>query len=141
MISQKEVENLLAKVPRAASNEEHRAAASVAIGVRDGKSLAEIVKYYWIPKELAEKWWSNFGFDDVAPVERKKRGSKSAVLDLFIKSNIGKTITANDVIEKCNITAPTFYNYMTANRGYFKKESRGVYKIIDPSKERLEAKK
>lgn len=141
MITQKEVESLLARVPREASNEEHRIAASVAIGVRDGKTLSEIVKYYWIPSELAEKWWSNFGFDDIAPTERKKRGSKSAVLDLFIKSNIGQTISSNEIIEKCDITAPTFYNYLTANRGYFKKVSRGIYTIIDPSKERIKSKK
>lgn len=141
MISQKEVENLLARVPRDLSHEDHRAAASVAIGVRDGKTLSEIIKYYWIQEDLAKKWWSEFGFDNSAPVERRKRGSKTAKLDSYIKESIGKTLTSNEIIEVCDITTPTFYNYLNANRGYFHKVARGQYKIIDPAKERIDSKK
>jgi hypothetical protein len=141
MISQKEVESLLAKVPREASHEDHRAAASVAIGVRDDKTLSEIIKYYWLPEDLAKKWWTEFGFDNTAVVERKKRGSKTASLDAFVKANIGKTFNSSEIIEQCGITTPTFYNYMNANRGFFKKSGRGIYSIVDPTQERMQAKK
>lgn len=141
MITQKELEDLLKKLPKNLSHEDHRVACSVATGVRDGKTLAEIIKYYWLPQDLAHEWWIKFNFDKSAPVERRKRGSKTAKLDLFIKENIGKTISSNEIIEKCEITTPTFYNYMNANRGFFKKESRGMYTILDPSKERETAKK
>ena len=57
-----------------------------------------------------------------------------------IKANIGETLLSSDIIEKCGISTPTFYNYMNANRGQFKRVSRGSYLIMDPSKERKEAK-
>lgn len=141
MLSPQEAEKLIASVPRQETPESHRTAASVVIGVRDGKTLSEIIKYYWLSPDLANHWWNQFGFGDVAPAERKKRGSKTNALDSFVKDNVGKTIKSSEIIEKCNITTPTFYNYMNANRGFFKKAGRGLYTIIDPSKERLEAKR
>lgn len=140
MLSQLEVEKLIARVPRSSAPEDHRAAASVAIGARDDKSLVEIIKYYGINKELAVKWWTFFGFEGDMKLEKKKRGNKSSSLQDFIKANIGETLSSSDIIEKCGISTPTFYNYMNANRGQFKRVSRGSYLILDPSKERKEAK-
>lgn len=141
MLSPQEVEKYIARVPRTESPESQRTAASIVVGIKDGKTLTEIVKYYWLNEDLANRWWNEFGFGDLAPAERKKRGGKTSALDLFVKDNIGNTIKSSEIIEKCGITTPTFYNYMNANRGYFKKAGRGLYTIIDPSKERLEAKK
>lgn len=140
MLKQIEVEKLIASVPRSSTPEDHRAAASVAIGARDDKSLADIIKYYGINKELAVKWWTFFGFDDGAKLEKKKRGSKSSTLESFINLNIGQTVSSADIIEKCEISTPTFYNFLNANRGFFRKVSRGMYMILDPNQERKEAK-
>lgn len=109
-------------------------------GVKDGKSLKEITTYYWLSDELAQEWWDFFNFSDVRPVEKKKRGAKTSKLDIFIKSNIGKTLKSTEIIEQCEITTPTLYNYINANRGYFKKVSRGTYEIINPDLERRASK-
>jgi hypothetical protein len=141
MLDPQKAEKLISSVPRTESAESQRTAASIVTAVRDGKTLAEAIKYYWLNEELAKRWWTEFGFDDVAPAERKKRGGKTAALDAFVKENIGKTIKSSEIIEKCEITTPTFYNYMNANRGFFKKSGRGMYTIVDPSQERMQAKK
>lgn len=141
MLSTQEAEKLIQKIPKGISPESHRAACSVVTGIRDGKSLKEIAAYYWLPDELAQEWWDYFNFSEVGPTEKKKRGSKTAKLDAFIKQNIGKTYKSNDIISMCEITTPTLYNYINANRGFFKKVGRGNYLIIDPSIERNEAKK
>jgi hypothetical protein len=140
MLNQLEVEKLIASVPKSSSPEDHRAAASVAIGIRDDKSLADIVKYYGINKELAIKWWTFFGFDDNVKLEKKKRGNKSSTIETYIKAHIGDTVSSADIIEGCEISTPTFYNFMNANRGYFKRVNRGLYTIVDPIQERKEAK-
>lgn len=140
MLSFQEAEKLINKIPQNIDNEDRRAACSVITGVRDDKPLSDIIKYYWLPEETAKKWWDFFGFSDIKATERKKRGIKTAKLDSFIKSNIGKTFTSNELIEKCEITTPTLYNYINANRGYFKKISRGTYLILDPEAERKQEK-
>jgi hypothetical protein len=140
MLNQLEVEKLIASVPKSSSPEDHRAAASVAIGIRDDKSLAEIVKYYGINKELAMKWWTFFGLDGDSKLEKKKRGNKSSTIETYIKAHIGDTVSSADIIEGCEISTPTFYNFMNANRGYFKRVNRGLYTIVDPVQERKEAK-
>lgn len=136
MLSPLQAESLIRRIPREVTAEDNRAACSVVTGVRDGKSLKEIISYYWLPEELAQKWWDYFNFSEVAPEEKKKRGGKTAKVDEYIKSSIGKTLKSNDIIEACEITTPTLYNYINANRGYFKKVSRGTYLIIDPATER-----
>ena len=140
MLNQLEVEKLIASVPKSSSPEDHRAAASVAIGVRDDKSLAEIVKYYGINKELAIKWWTFFGLEGDSKLEKKKRGNKSSTIETYIKAHIGDTVSSADIIEECQISTPTFYNFMNTNRGYFKRVNRGLYTIVDPVQERKEAK-
>lgn len=89
---------------------------------------------------MAERWWNRFNFSDVAPEEKKRRGGKTAKLDEYIKSNFGKTLKSNDIIEQCEITTPTLYNYINSNRHFFKKVARGTYLILDPEAERKEAK-
>jgi len=136
MLSIQEAEKLIQKIPRGISPESHRAACSIVTGVKDGKSLKEIITYYWLSNELAQEWWDLFKFSEVRPLEKKKRGAKTSKLDVFVKSNIGKTIKSADIIEQCEITTPTLYNYINSNRGYFKKVSRGCYLIVDPVEER-----
>lgn len=136
MLSTQEAEKLIKRIPRGISQEENRTACSVVTGVKDGKSLKEIKTYYWLSDELANKWWDFFNFSDTSVIEKKKRGSKTSKLDSYIKSNIGKTLKSNEIIEQCEITTPTLYNYINANRGYFKKVSRGCYLIVDPAQER-----
>jgi hypothetical protein len=140
MLSHQEAEKLIKRIPQNISNEDRRVACSVITGVRDDKPLSEIIKYYWLPEEVAQKWWDFFSLSDVKATERKKRGAKTAKLDNFIKSNIGKTFTSNEIVSQCEITVPTLYNYINANRGFFKKVSRGTYLIIDPEQQRKQEK-
>lgn len=140
MLSLQEAEQLIRSIPRSESPESQRVATCIVTAVRDGKTFNEAVAYYWLDKKLAEHWWNRFGLNDAAPVQRKKRGSKTASLDAFVKANIGKTLKSSEIIEQCNITTPTFYNYMNANRGFFKKAGRGMYSIIDPAQERVKDK-
>lgn len=140
MLNTQEAEKLIQRIPRGISPESHRAACSIVTGVKDGKSLKEIVTYYWLSNELAQEWWDFFNFSEVRPLEKKKRGAKTSKLDGFIKSNIGKTLKSTEIIDQCEITTPTLYNYINANRGYFKKVSRGTYTIIDPNLERQASK-
>lgn len=140
MLSQNQVLELISKIPQSASNHDRRVACSVIVGVRDEKTLSEIVKYYWLPEEDAKTWWEFYGFDNVTKRERQKRTSKSSAIDDFVKSNIGKTLKTSDIISLTGITAPTFYNYLNANRGWFKKSARGEYTIVDPEELRKEEK-
>ena len=132
MLSIQEAEKLIQKIPRGISPESHRAACSIVTGVKDGKSLKEIITYYWLSNELAQEWWDFFNFSEVRPLEKKKRGAKTSKLDGFIKSNIGKTVTPKQVSEEVGISLPTFYNFYNANRGFFKKVKRGEFEIINP---------
>jgi hypothetical protein len=140
MLSLQEAEVLIKRIPGQISPEDRRAACSIIIGFRDGKSLGEITRYYWLESQLALKWWDFFNFSEVRPIEKQKRGVKTSKLDEFIKSNIGKELKSSEIIDKCEITTPTFYNYLNANRGYFKKISRGSYLILDPALERKQDK-
>ena len=136
MLNPQEAEVLIKRIPDQISPEDRRAACSVVIGFRDGKSLSEITKYYWLESQIALQWWNFFNFSEVRPAEKQKRGVKTSKLDDFIKSNIGKELKSSDIIEQCGITTPTFYNYLNANRGFFKKIGRGNYLILDPMIER-----
>lgn len=106
----------------------------------NNKTYKEIVRYYSLSVSLSEKWWEYFNFGDIKFQEKNKRGSKSSSLDSFVKSNFGNTYKSSDIVKICNITNPTLYNFINANRGYFKKVSRGEYQIIDPNSERIKEK-
>ncbi len=126
------------KIPYDIDGQQTRVASSIVIGVRDDKSLSEIIKYYWLPEEDAKYWWNFFGFEGSSKRESKKRVGKKSAIDQFIKSNIGKTVSAKSICSELNITTPTFYNYFNKNRSYFKKASKGEYLIIDPQSLREE---
>lgn len=113
-----------------------RIAASVVTGVRDDKTLSEIIKYYWLPEEDAKKWWEFFGFDNLKQRERSKRTDKASIVSDFVRENIGKTFTVKKICDLLKISNPTFYNFFNSNRQYFKKVSRGEYLIVDPEEER-----
>ena len=140
MLSPVQAERLIQSLPHPISPEDNRTACSVVTGVRDGKTLSQIISYYSLSHDLAQKWWDKFNFSEVSPIEKKKRGAKTSKLDSFIKDNIGKTLKSNEIIEKCEITTPTLYNYINTNRGYFQKIKRGEYLIIDPNIKRMEDK-
>lgn len=136
MLSHQEAERLIRSVPREVSTHDMRIAASVVTGVRDDKTLSEIIKYYWLPEEDAKKWWEFFGFDNLKQRERSKRTDKASIVSDFVRENIGKTFTVKKICDLLKISNPTFYNFFNSNRQYFKKVSRGEYLIVDPEEER-----
>lgn len=113
-----------------------RVAASVVTGVRDDKTLSEIIKYYWLPEEDAKKWWNFFGFDSVKQQKRSKRINKASAISSFVRENIGKTFSVKQICFKLNVSSPTFYTFFNSNRQWFKKISHGEYMIINPDEER-----
>lgn len=136
MLSQQEAEQLIRSVPRETSTHDLRVAASVVTGVRDDKTLSEIIKYYWLSEEDAKRWWEFFGFDNLKQRERSKRIDKTSLLNEFVRSNIGKTLSVKDICNQLNISGPTFYSYFNSYRQHFKKVQHGYYMIIDPEEER-----
>jgi hypothetical protein len=136
----KKIEVLVKTIPSGISPEDHRTACSVISGAMNNKTYKEIVKYYSLSASLSEKWWGYFNFGDIEFREKNKRGSKSSSLDSFVKSNFGNIYKSSDIVKICNITNPTLYNFINANRGYFKKVSRGEYQIIDADSERIKEK-
>lgn len=136
MLSQQEAEQLIRSVPRETSTHDLRVAASVVTGVRDDKTLSEIIKYYWLSEEDAKRWWEFFGFDNLKQRERSKRTDKASAISDFLRENIGETFSVKKMCEILQISNPTFYNFFNSNRQWFKKQSRGEYMIIDPEEER-----
>lgn len=136
------VNKMINTLPKPIDQEEYRTAASIISGFYSNKTLNEIIKHYSLSKESSYKWWNYFGFNSNQTNNNKaKKGSKSSSLDSFVKENIGKTFKSNEILSICDITNPTLYNYINANRGYFKKVGRGLYEIIDASEERSKVKK
>jgi hypothetical protein len=141
VITRNELDRLIKNLPTDLSQEEWRIAASVATGVHNEKSLQEIVKLYAINKDIAAEWWEKFNFSDVSKKENAPRKKKKKLLAEFVSSNIGNVITAEMFAKECEVSAPTVYNYINANRSSFKKVGRGQYEVIDSNKERELAKK
>ena len=136
------VNRMIKTVPKQIDQEDYRTAASIISGFYSNKTLNEIIKHYSLSKDISHKWWEYFGFNTNQFGEVKsKRGSKSSSLDSFVKENIGKTFKSNEILAICEITNPTLYNYINANRGSFKKVGRGLYEIIDANEERSKVKK
>lgn len=136
MLSQKVVEKLEKSIPMDCNGEDRRAAYCVITGLRDGKTVKEITRYYSVEMSLVEKWISFFNIDNTETTVQKKRGRKGSDLTGFVKSNIGKTVTPKQVAEELGISLPTFYNFYNANRGFFKKVKRGEFQIINPEEVR-----
>lgn len=133
---------MIKMIPKKSSQEDYRVAASIISGYYSNKSLLETIRYYSLDSLIAKNWWEFFGFHAAFGDEnRAKKGSKSLALESFVKENVGKTFKSNEILTICDITNPTLYNYINANRGAFKKVGRGLYEILDSSEERSKAKK
>lgn len=135
-----EIDKLVKSIPRTITGEEYRVACAIATGGTRGKSLLECCRYYSLDVETATKWWEILSIKGQSSDPGRKRGHKTSQLESFVKSNIGKTLKSTDIIKACDITAPTLYNFINSNRGYFKKAGRGVYEIIDMESQRIKEK-
>lgn len=142
MITRAEVDKLVKSLPRNLPPEEWRTAASVATGVSHSKSLPEIISFYHVDRELAEKWWDRFNFDDLglAKSSSKKSKPQKVLLD-YIQAHIGDIVSVKALSEACEVSTPTVYGFLDSHRGWFKKSARGKYEIIDANKEREISKK
>jgi hypothetical protein len=134
------ITKLINSIPKDIVGEDYRIACCVVTGCLRGRSLSELIKYYSVDNDRALYWWDHFGFSNIAVTEKKKRGQKTATLESFVKSNIGKTYKSTEILALCNITNPTLYNFINANRGYFKKVGRGQYEIVDMESQRVKEK-
>ena len=134
------IEQLIKLIPRNISSEDNRIACSVITGFCYGKTLKDCSKYYSLSKERSQYWWDFFNLSDEQPIDRPRRGSKTNSLESFVKDNIGKTFKTKDILQVCEITNPTLYNYINSIRGYFKKVGRGEYLLVDAQAEREAAK-
>ena len=137
MLNAQQEKTLIAMIPADSVGEDRRAAYSVIAGVKDDKSIPQIVIYYAISEELALKWHKFFSFEDSLALSKNRRGRKGKDLTGYVKSNIGKTVTPKQVVEELGISLPTFYNFYNANRGFFKKVKRGEFEIVNPAQERI----
>jgi hypothetical protein len=100
-------------------------------------SVSETAKFYGVPSDFVKEVWEKHGLMSTNSVSSEgKRSRKSGVIEAYLKENIGKTITPQDLVSATGISMPTFYNYYNANRGFFKKIKRGQFEIVDPNKER-----
>lgn len=130
MITNQEITERLAKLPRGIDSEEWRQNAACLTGMRDGLTPKQVSAYHNVPIEFVISYYGNSEFE----TQKEGKGSrkkKSADILNFIKSNVGKQITPAEFAEEVNISLPTFYNYFNANRGWFKKIKRGVFEIVD----------
>ena len=130
----------LSTFPKGLSSEDYRTVCSLLYGYYQNKSFAESLRFYSLDKETAAKYWEMLAISGTSISERKKRGSKASSLEAFLKENIGKVLKSSEILEACDITNPTLYNFINANRGYFKKIGRGVYEILDKDAERSKEK-
>ncbi|MEY3376896.1 MAG: hypothetical protein RL463_1206 [Bacteroidota bacterium] len=132
MLTHQAAENIIKTIPAEVGGEDRRAAYATVTGVKDGKSVKEISHYYSVDIDLVNKWIEFFNLDNTTVKKDVKRGRKSKDLISYVKSNIGKTVTPKDVANELGISLPTFYNFLNANRGFFKKVKRGEFQIINP---------
>lgn len=132
MITEKEITDILLKTP----SEEYREVASALTGAKNQMSLAETARFYGVPSSFVKEVWEKHGLSAPNSAAEGKRSRKSGIIESYLKENIGKTITPQDLVTATGISMPTFYNYYNANRGSFKKIKRGQFEIIDPNKER-----
>jgi hypothetical protein len=137
MITEKEIKSILDKTP----SESYREVAAALTGAKNQMSVSETAKFYSIPSDFIKEVWEKHGLlSSNASSSEGKRSRKSGVIEAYLKENIGKTITPQDLVSATGISMPTFYNYYNANRGFFKKIKRGQFEIVDPNKERQSSK-
>lgn len=132
MFTQQVAESLEKRIPLDIKGEDRRAAYSTIAGCRDGKTVKEICSYYSVSEDLVNKWIQYLNIETGTRQVGKKRGRKSTDLTQYVKSNVGKTISAKSISEELGISLPTFYNFYNANRGFFKKIKRGEFEILNP---------
>lgn len=139
MLTDQEIKNYLANMPKNTDPEVWRYIASCLSGIRDNLSAKEVSSYYNVPIEFSNNFYETSNFS----IERKVRGSRkeknNKIFD-YLKSNIGKTITPKDFCDTLEVSLPTFYNFFNANRGWFKKVKRGQFEIINEPENRVSVK-
>ena len=140
MLTKKEENELIHKIPNGTVGEELRVAYSVIAGLRDDKSPQQVVAYYSASAELVAKWFKYFEINVPTDSVKKSRNRKGKDLNAYLKNNIGKIVTPKSIVEEIGISLPTFYNYYNANRHLFKKVKRGEFEILDPTQRRAEEK-
>ena len=137
MITEKEIKSILDKTP----SESYREVAAALTGAKNQMSVSETAKFYSVPSAFVKEVWEKHGLLSTNSISSEgKRSRKSGVIEAYLKENIGKTITPQDLVSATGISMPTFYNYYNANRGFFKKIKRGQFEIVDPNKERQSSK-
>jgi len=137
MITEKEIKSILDKTP----SESYREVAAALTGAKNQMSVSETAKFYGVPSDLVKEVWEKHGLLSTNAISSEgKRSRKSGVIEAYLKENIGKTITPQDLVSATGISMPTFYNYYNANRGFFRKIKRGQFEIVDPNKERQSSK-
>lgn len=136
MLTQEQETKLTDSIPEDTTGEDLRTAYSVITGYKEGKSAEQIASYYSVDISDVNRWFSYFGLAKKTTASGKKRGRKGKDIQSYINSNMGRTLSAKEISQEAGVSLPTFYNYFNANRGYFKKVTRGQFEIINPSTER-----
>lgn len=131
MITDQKITEILATVPQ----EEYRDVASALTAFKQNMSASEASKYYSVSIERINEIWNKYNLSN-EKTGSTKRSKKTAVIEQYLKENVGKTITPHIVVEATGISMPTFYNFYNANRSFFKKVKRGHFEIINPDMER-----
>ena len=140
MLTPQQEKTLINMIPQDTAGEYRRAAYAVITGIKEDKSANQIASYYSITNDLVTKWYDFFALDKEESTTRGRKSRKGKDLTVYVKSNLGKTVTPKMVSEDLGISLPTFYNFYNANRGYFKKVKRGEFEIISPEEQRVIAK-
>ena len=56
--------------------------------------------------------------------------SKTPVIEQFVNSNIGLTLSTKEMCERIGVSLPTLLNYIKANTERFELVSYGTYRIV-----------
>jgi hypothetical protein len=136
VITEREMKLILDKTP----SESYREVAAALTGAKNQMSISETAKFYSVPSAFVKEVWEKHGLLSTNSTTEGKRSRKSGIIEAYIKDNVGKTITPQDLVTATGISMPTFYNFYNANRGFFKKIKRGQFEIVDPNKERQSSK-
>lgn len=136
MLTRAQIDSYVKEVPTDIEADDKRAAYATITGYGEDKSVAEIAQYYSISRDTVLKWMNYFNFSNDKTNSKGKRSSKTKMIESYLSSNVGKTVTPKQVAEEVGMSLPTFYNFYNANRSYFKKVKRGEFEILDPKAER-----
>lgn len=67
---------------------------------------------------------------------RKRKGWKADLVTAWVTENLGETFRPEELAETLDVSAPTVYNWIKANRDRLLKVGRGNYQVVDRSEER-----